>query len=408
MSRFIISGGGTGGHVFPAIAIAQAIRKKEPGADILFIGAKGKLEMEKVPAAGFPIEGLTIAGLIRRVTWKNLTFPFKLTGSLFKARLIIKKLNPDVVVGVGGYASGPTLRVATSMGKPALIQEQNSYPGITNRLLGKRVQTICVAYDGMSKYFPKEKIVLTGNPVRKDLISLPDHIPEAYRYFDFDPDKRTILVMGGSGGARAINESILTLLRHGLPEGVQLLWQTGKYYFDEVRERLRDTGYRMPDSLISPSTEPSGIGHQASTPPLTPPQQGRGMSRIKYQGSSIVPFIDRMDLAYSCADLVITRAGAIAISELCVVGKPAILIPSPNVAEDHQTKNALALVDKEAAVMISDKEAPERLPALISELMNDKKRLQQLSQNIKKLAIYDAAIRIAEEVFKLIQTKSKT
>jgi len=397
MSRFIISGGGTGGHVFPAIAIAQAIRKKEPGADILFIGAKGKLEMEKVPAAGFPIEGLAIAGLIRRVTWKNLTFPFKLTGSLFKARLIIKKFNPDVVVGVGGYASGPTLRIATSMGKPALIQEQNSYPGITNRLLGKRVQTICVAYDGMSTYFPKEKIVFTGNPVRKDLISLPDHIPEAYRYFNLDPDKKTILVMGGSGGARAINESMLTLLRHGLPVGVQLLWQTGKNYFDEVRDQVQ----------------------RKSTPPPTPPQQGRGVSYNLHpisntglrvassESTSIVPFIDRMDFAYSCADLVITRAGAIAISELCVVGKPAILIPSPNVAEDHQTKNALALVDKEAAVMISDKEAPERLPALISELMNDNKRLQQLSQNIKKLAIYDAAIRIAEEVFKLIQTKSE-
>ena len=366
MNRFIISGGGTGGHVFPAIAIAQAIRKNEPEADILFIGANGKMEMEKVPAAGFPIEGLIVAGLIRRVTWKNLTFPFKLIGSLFKARSIIKKFNPDVVVGVGGYASGPTLRAATSMGKPALIQEQNSYPGITNRFLGKRVQTICVAYDGMSDYFPKEKIVLTGNPVRKDLIALPDHMPEAYRHFELDPEKKTVLTMGGSGGARAINDSMLALMEKGLPEGIQLLWQTGKHYFEEIKQRLGDTGYR------------------------------------------IVPFIDRMDLAYSCADLVITRAGAIAISELCVVGKPTILIPSPNVAEDHQTKNALALVDKEAAIMISDNEAPTQLPALVSGLINDGKRLQQLSQNIQKMAIIDAADRIAEEVFKLVYTKPES
>ena len=383
MSRFIISGGGTGGHVFPAIAIAQAIRKNEPEADILFIGAKGKMEMVKVPAAGFPIEGLTVAGLIRRATWKNLTFPFKLIGSLFKARSIIKKFNPDVVVGVGGYASGPTLRAATSMGKPALIQEQNSYPGITNRLLGKQVQTICVTYDGMSDYFPKEKIVLTGNPVRKDLIALPDHMPEAYRHFELDPDKKTVLTMGGSGGARAINESMLALLEQGLPDGIQLLWQTGKHYFEEIMNQVQDSRFKIQESVPHP------------------------ISNIQHPASSIVPFIDRMDLAYSCADLVITRAGAIAISELCVVGKPTILIPSPNVAEDHQTKNALALVDKEAAIMISDNEAPTQLPALIPGLINDGKRLQQLSQNIKKMAINDAADRIAEEVFKLVRTKPK-
>ena len=394
MSRFIISGGGTGGHVFPAIAIAQAIRKNEPEADILFIGAKGKMEMVKVPAAGFPIEGLTVAGLIRRATWKNLTFPFKLIGSLFKARSIIKKFNPDVVVGVGGYASGPTLRAATSMGKPALIQEQNSYPGITNRLLGKQVQTICVTYDGMSDYFPKEKIVLTGNPVRKDLIALPDHIPEAYRHFELDPDKQTVLTMGGSGGARAINESMLALLEQGLPDGIQLLWQTGKHYFEEIMNQVQDSKFKIQGKSIQSSSHPaSSIQHPVSS--------------IQHRASSIVPFIDRMDLAYSCADLVITRAGAIAISELCVAGKPTILIPSPNVAEDHQTKNALALVDKEAAIMISDNEAPTQLPALIPGLINDGKRLQQLSQNIKKMAINDAADRIAEEVFKLVRTKPK-
>ena len=394
MSRFIISGGGTGGHVFPAIAIAQAIRKNEPGADILFIGAKGKMEMEKVPAAGFSIEGLAIAGLIRRSTLKNLTFPFKLIRSLFKARSIIKKFNPDVVVGVGGYASGPTLRAATSMGKPALIQEQNSYPGITNRLLGKQVQTICVTYDGMSDYFPKEKIVLTGNPVRKDLIALPDHIPEAYRHFELDPDKQTVLTMGGSGGARAINESMLALLEQGLPEGIQLLWQTGKHYFEEIMNQVQDSKFKIQGKSIQSSSHPaSSIQHPVSS--------------IQHRASSIVPFIDRMDLAYSCADLVITRAGAIAISELCVAGKPTILIPSPNVAEDHQTKNALALVDKEAAIMISDNEASTQLPSLISGLINDRKKLQQLSQNIKKIAINDAADRIAEEVFKLVRTKPK-
>ena len=386
MSRFIISGGGTGGHVFPAIAIAQAIQKKEPDADILFIGAKGRLEMEKVPAAGFSIEGLTIAGLIRRVTWKNLTFPFKLIGSLIKARSIIKKFNPDVVIGVGGYASGPTLRSATSMGKPTLIQEQNSFPGITNRLLGKRAQTICVAYDGMSTYFPKEKIVLTGNPVRTDLISLSDHNPEAYSHFDLDPEKKTILVMGGSGGARSINESMLVLLEQGLPKGVQLLWQTGKHYFDEIMSEVQ--GSRKVNPIIQSPSHPA--------------------SSIQHPASSIFPFIDRMDLAYSCADLVVTRAGAIAISELCVVGKPVILIPSPNVAEDHQTKNASALVDKEAAIMISDKEASQHLPELISGLIKDETKMEQLKQNIQQLAIYDAADRIAEEVFKLMNTNFHT
>ena len=410
MSRFIISGGGTGGHVFPAIAIAQAIRKNEPGADILFIGAKGKMEMEKVPAAGFSIEGLAIAGLIRRSTLKNLTFPFKLIRSLFKARSIIKKFNPDVVVGVGGYASGPTLRVATSMGKPALIQEQNSYPGITNRLLGKRVQTICVAYDGMSDYFPKKKIVLTGNPVRKDLIALPDHMPEAYRHFELDPDKKTVLTMGGSGGARAINESMLALLEQGLPDGIQLLWQTGKHYFEEIMNQVQDSRFKIQESVPHPISNIQHHCHcekrsdEATTSSIIVIARS-GATKQQHPAPSIVPFIDRMDLAYSCADLVITRAGAIAISELCVVGKPTILIPSPNVAEDHQTKNALALVDKEAAIMISDNEASTQLPSLISGLINDRKKLQQLSQNIKKIAINDAADRIAEEVFKLVHTK---
>ncbi|MFH1937063.1 MAG: UDP-N-acetylglucosamine--N-acetylmuramyl-(pentapeptide) pyrophosphoryl-undecaprenol N-acetylglucosamine transferase, partial [Bacteroidota bacterium] len=235
MSRFIISGGGTGGHVYPAIAIAQAIKIREPAAEILFIGARGRLEMEKVPAAGFRIESLPVAGFVRRFTWKNLAFPFKLMRSLQLARKMIKQFHPDVVIGVGGYASGPTLKMAAAQGIPTLIQEQNSLPGVTNRLLGKRVNTICVAYDGMEHYFPKEKIVLTGNPVRTDLASLSEHMPEAYTHFGLDPAKKTILVMGGSGGAKTINDSIFALLDQGLPEDVQLLWQTGRYYYNEVQ-----------------------------------------------------------------------------------------------------------------------------------------------------------------------------
>ncbi|MFC2101925.1 undecaprenyldiphospho-muramoylpentapeptide beta-N-acetylglucosaminyltransferase [Bacteroidota bacterium] len=367
MSKFIISGGGTGGHVYPAIAIAQAIRSREPEADILFIGALGKLEMEKVPAAGFRIEGLPVAGFIRRVTWKNLLFPFKLMKSLRLAKKMIRKYNPDVAIGVGGYASGPTLRVATSSGVPALIQEQNSFPGVTNRLLGKRVNTICVAYPGMDRYFPKEKIILTGNPVRSDLLKLQNHLPEAYTHFGLDASKKTLLVMGGSGGAKTINDSILALLEQGLPEDVQLLWQTGKYYYEEVFEKS---------------------------------------SSIQHPASSILPFIDRMDLAYSCADLVVSRAGAIAISELCLIGKPVILIPSPNVAEDHQTKNARALVEQDAAVMVSDKEASTVLPVRIKEMFGEDELRERLGFNIRKLAIPDAANRIAEEALKLVGTKA--
>ena len=387
MNRFIISGGGTGGHVYPAIAIAQAIRSREPDADILFIGALGKLEMEKVPAAGFRIQGLPVAGFIRRVTWKNLTFPFKLMKSLCLAKKMIKQFNPDVVIGVGGYASGPTLRVATSLGKPSLIQEQNSFPGVTNRLLGKRVRSICVAYPGMDRYFPADKIILTGNPVRLDLVALTDHLQEAYTHFGLDPAKKTLLVIGGSGGARTINDSILALIEQGLPEDVQLLWQTGKYYYDEVQRRLSDTRYEIRDTRITPKS-PEGD--------LLPPLQGECWG-------GVFAFIDRMDLAYSCADLVISRAGAIAISELCMVGKPVILIPSPNVAEDHQTKNALALVEQKAAVMVSDREASAILPGFVKEIMEDGGTRDRLGRQIRMLAIPDAANRIAEEVFNLVK-----
>jgi len=395
MNRFIISGGGTGGHVYPAIAIAQAIRSREPDADILFIGALGKLEMEKVPAAGFRIQGLPVAGFIRRVTWKNLTFPFKLMKSLCLAKKMIKQFNPDVVIGVGGYASGPTLRVATSLGKPSLIQEQNSFPGVTNRLLGKRVRSICVAYPGMDRYFPADKIILTGNPVRLDLVALTDHLQEAYTHFGLDPAKKTLLVIGGSGGARTINDSILALIEQGLPEDVQLLWQTGKYYYDEVQRRLSDTRYEIRDTRITPKS-PEGD--------LLPPPEGDLLPPLEGEGwGGVFAFIDRMDLAYSCADLVISRAGAIAISELCMVGKPVILIPSPNVAEDHQTKNALALVEQKAAVMVSDREASAILPGFVKEIMEDGGTRDRLGRQIRMLAIPDAANRIAEEVFNLVK-----
>ncbi|MBE0649085.1 MAG: UDP-N-acetylglucosamine--N-acetylmuramyl-(pentapeptide) pyrophosphoryl-undecaprenol N-acetylglucosamine transferase [Bacteroidales bacterium] len=398
MSRFIISGGGTGGHVYPAIAIAQRIKLNDPDADILFIGALGKLEMDKVPAAGFRIEGLPVAGFIRRVTWKNLTFPFKLMKSLRRAKKMIASFKPDVVIGVGGYASGPTLRVATSAGIPSLIQEQNSFPGVTNRLLGERVNRICVAYTGMDRYFPKDKIVLTGNPVRSDLVDLKDHLPEAYTHFGLNPAKKTLLVMGGSGGAKTINNSILTLLEQGLPEDVQLLWQTGKYYYEEVQGKLADAGYGIRDA----GYEIRDTGYRIRDAGY---RIRDNRSPIANLGSRITSFIDRMDLAYSCADLVVSRAGAIAISELCLVGKPVILIPSPNVAEDHQTKNAMALVHQEAAVMIHDNEASKVLPDMVKKLMADNELRDNLGRRIRLLAIPDAAEQIAEEVFLLVKPK---
>ncbi|TSA25253.1 MAG: undecaprenyldiphospho-muramoylpentapeptide beta-N-acetylglucosaminyltransferase [Bacteroidetes bacterium] len=381
MSRFIISGGGTGGHVYPAIAIAQAIRRREPGAEILFVGAKGRLEMEKVPAAGFRISGLPVAGFIRRASWKNITFSFKLLQSLRLARSLIRKFNPDVVIGVGGYASGPTLRVAVSLGIPALIQEQNSFPGVTNRLLGNKVSAICVAYDGMDRYFPGEKIILTGNPVRSDLLALSGHPAEAYVHFGLDPARKTILVLGGSGGAKTINESILALLEQGLPDDVQLLWQTGKTYYE--RCKVQGARFKYRDSFKE-DQKPCFLS-------LEP---------------CILPFIDRMDLAYAVADLVISRAGAIAISELCVAGKPVILIPSPNVAEDHQTKNARALADQGAAALVPDKEAKAILPGMVIKLIREEDTRQKLGQQIRNLAIPDAADRIADEVFKLAGTKT--
>lgn len=368
MTKVIISGGGTGGHIFPAIAIGKAIQKQSPEVEILFIGAKGRMEMEKVPAAGFRIIGLPVTGFQRRFTLKNIVFPFRLIASLVKARYSLLRFSPDVVIGVGGYASGPTLRMASSMGIPTLIQEQNSFPGITNKILAGKVSRICVAYDGMEKYFPAEKILITGNPVREDILQTKSGNPLAYDHFGLDPSKKTVFITGGSLGAGTINESILSCIGMNLDKEFQFLWQTGKNYYESILVHLSD---------------------------------GR------YPNVKVHAFIDRMDYAYSCADLVISRAGALAISEICVAGKPSILIPSPNVAEDHQTRNAKALEGKNAAVFLKDAEAKEKLHSLIRPLINDVNRLSELSRNVSKLAITDAADRIASEALSLVNKKVK-
>ena len=360
--RIIISGGGTGGHVFPAIAIADAIKALSPDAEILFVGANGKIEMEKVPKAGYPLEGLWISGFHRQLTLRNLLFPFKLIGSLAKAWQIVSRFRPQVAVGVGGYASGPVLEVASRQGVRTLIQEQNSYAGVTNKLLSGKVDRICVAYEGMERFFPGEKILLTGNPVRRDLTGPAPGREEGLAYFGLDPAKRTIFVFGGSLGARSMNEAMAAnseLLAQN--REVQVLWQVGKLYF----ERFRDCPTaRLPNVAMH-------------------------------------TFIDRMDLAYALADVVVCRAGALTIAELMTLGQPAILIPSPNVAEDHQTKNAEALVAKDAAILVPDTEAHERIIREALALLADPERLRQIGDHIRQLARPDAARRIAEEVLKL-------
>lgn len=357
--HIIISGGGTGGHIFPALAIADALKKQVPGINILFVGASGKMEMEKVPASGYKIEGLPVRGLQRRLTLSNLAFPFRLLASLAKARKIIMQFKPDVVVGVGGYASGPLLRMAVRANIPTLIQEQNSYPGITNKLLAKKVTKICVAYEGMEKYFPQEKIVLCGNPVRNDILHLNGKKQEAASYFNLDANRKTLLVTGGSLGARTINESTQKHLDLLIENGLQVIWQCGKSYFS-----------------LATKMNPG----------------------VKDKGIRIMEFISRMDLAYAIADLVVSRAGAIALAELCVAGKPAILIPSPNVAEDHQTHNAMALVKNEAAILLKDIEARDKFGATAIALMHNESKSRKLTENIKKMAFRKAADKIADEV----------
>ena len=361
--RIIVSGGGTGGHIFPAVSIANAIKSQHPEAEILFVGAEGRMEMQRVPAAGYPIKALPICGFDRKHLLKNIAVLFKIWKSRRMARKIIRDFRPMAAVGVGGYASGPTLNMAEAMGIPTLIQEQNSYAGVTNKLLAKRADKICVAYDGMERFFPKEKIILTGNPVRQGLLENTKSREEALADFGLLPGLKTVLLIGGSLGARTLNESVLANLTAISASGVQFIWQTGGYYFAHIQEQLKLKG--QPDNLF------------------------------------VTDFIAKMEDAYAAADLVISRAGASSISELCLLGKPALLVPSPNVAEDHQTKNALALVDKQAALYVKDAEAVNKLVGLALNVIRDADKLSALSRNIKAMAFTDSADRIAEEVCKL-------
>lgn len=364
--RVIISGGGTGGHIFPAISIANTLKKRYPDAEILFVGAEDRMEMEKVPAAGYEITGLPVAGFDRTHLLNNIKVLRKLMKSILLARKTIRRFKPDIAVGVGGYASGPTLWMAATLGIPTLIQEQNSYAGVTNKLLAKKADKICVAYEGMSRFFPASKIILTGNPVREDLALPAEKKKEALDYFGFTPEKKTILVVGGSLGARTINQSIQSGLDKIFASDVQVIWQTGRHYQEESLKHLK--AYR-------------GIPVWCSD------------------------FITRMDYAYAAADLVISRAGASSISEFCLLGKPVILVPSPNVAEDHQTKNALALVAKDAAIMIKDADANSELVAEALQVVRDEARLQSLSHNISEMAQRHSADRIVDEIVKILDNK---
>ena len=362
--KFIISGGGTGGHIFPAISIANALKRRVPDAEFLFVGAEGRMEMEKVPAAGYQIKGLPVFGFDRKNMLKNIKVLFCLVKSLFQAKRIVKEFQPNVVVGVGGYASGPTLYAANSLGIPTVLQEQNSYAGVTNKLLAKKAAKICVAYEGMEKFFPKDVILLTGNPVRQDFLEVAPKSEEAYKFFGFSPEKRTLLIIGGSLGARTLNKSMLLGLQKLSDAGIQVLWQTGKFYYEEKKKQSEAFAS---DSLL------------------------------------VTDFVKRMDYAYSMADLVVSRAGASSISELCLLGKPAVLVPSPNVAEDHQTKNAMALASRNAAVMISDAEAPEKMIDAVLSLIFDDERLAAISKNSHDMAQLDSADRIASEILSLVR-----
>ena len=362
--NFLVSGGGTGGHIFPALSIANEIKRRYPEANILFVGAEGRMEMERVPAAGYPIKGLPVIGFDRKRIWRNFKVLFKLRKSMNIAKGILNNFKPDIAIGVGGYASGPMLKMAQKKDIPTLLQEQNSYAGVTNKLLAKKAKCICVAYEGMERFFPAEKIVLSGNPVRRNLLECDASQQEAREALQLDPEKKTILVVGGSLGARTINNSIIDgLKRIAENDDVQVLWQTGKYYNEQCAAARAQSGAK----------------------------------NVKQ-----VPFISSMDLAYRAADLVISRAGASSISELQLLGKPSILVPSPNVAEDHQTKNAMALVNKDAARMIPDAEAQERLVDEMLQLVGDQTTLDMLGANVKKMALNNAAERIVDEIEKIL------
>jgi UDP-N-acetylglucosamine--N-acetylmuramyl-(pentapeptide) pyrophosphoryl-undecaprenol N-acetylglucosamine transferase len=358
--KFILSGGGTGGHIYPAVAIANELKSRFPNAEFLFVGAKDKMEMQKVPQAGYKIEGLWIAGLQRKLTLQNAIFPFKLIDSLWKSRKIIKEFKPNVVIGTGGFASGPLLQMANMLNIPTVIQEQNSYPGITNKILSKKANKICVAYENLERFFPKEKMILTGNPVRQDLINIENKRAEAIHYFNLDANKKTLLVLGGSLGARRVNQLIEKELDHLKALNVQIIWQCGKLYFEDYK---------------------------------------------KYNSNNVqvLAFIDRMDLVYAAADIVISRAGASSVSELCIVGKPVIFIPSPNVAEDHQTKNAKSIVDRKGALMLKESELETQFSIVFEALLKDNGKQDQLSKNIKQLALPNATKEIVDEIVKLIK-----
>lgn len=358
--RIILSGGGTGGHIYPAISIANELKLRFPDSEFLFVGARDKMEMEKVPEAGYKIEGLWISGIQRKLTIKNLSFPFKLIVSLLRSRKILKQFKPDVVIGTGGFASGPLLQMATVKGIPSLIQEQNSYPGITNKLLGKKANKICVAYDGLERFFPTSKIIKTGNPVRQDLLSLEDKSIEAKDFFGLKHNKITLLVLGGSLGARRINELIVKKLDFFEEQNVEIIWQCGKLYFKE---------YKIYGNI---------------------------------KDVQVHAFINRMDMAYAASDIIISRAGAGSVSELCIVGKPVIFIPSPNVAEDHQTKNANAIVEKDGAILIKEGDLDVDFENNFALLNSSKEKQELLSKNIKKLALINATKDIVDEVEKLL------
>ncbi|MFP4845183.1 undecaprenyldiphospho-muramoylpentapeptide beta-N-acetylglucosaminyltransferase [Winogradskyella sp. PE311] len=359
--KFILSGGGTGGHIYPAIAIADELKSRYPNSQFLFVGASDRMEMDKVPQAGYNIEGLWISGIQRKLTLKNLAFPFKLIISLMRSRKILKTFKPNVVIGTGGFASGPLLQSAVFRGIPCLIQEQNSYPGITNKLLGKKVDTICVAYEGLEKFFPKEKLKLTGNPIRKDLLKVKGKQIEGKDAFTLIHSKYTLLVLGGSLGARRINQLIEFNLEFFATQNVQLIWQCGKLYYDQYKQ------YSQLDNV------------------------------------QVHAFLNNMDMAYAAADIIISRAGAISVSELCIVGKPVIFIPSPNVAEDHQTKNAKAVVDKNAAILIKEKDLELKFEDSFLELISDEEKRNELSKNIKQLALINATNAIVDEIESLLK-----
>lgn len=358
--RFIISGGGTGGHIYPAIAIANEIKAQFPEAEILFVGAQDKMEMQKVPAAGYQIEGLWIAGIQRKLTLSNLMFPVKFLSSLIKSRGIINKFKPDVVIGTGGFASGAVVKVAGSMNIPTVIQEQNSYPGITNKMLAKNAKSICVAYEGLERFFEKEKIKITGNPVRQDLLTIDSKRSQAIESFKLNPNVKTVVVLGGSLGARRINQLIEQKLDFFTDNNVQVIWQCGKFYFEEYKN------------------------HNA-------------------KNVQVSAFIEQMDLLYAAADVIISRAGASSVSELAIVGKPVIFIPSPNVAEDHQTKNAKSIADKKGAILIKESELDQRFESEFKRIITDEKHAKMLSENLKKLAKPDATKEIVKHIVQLIK-----